>query len=172
MLQKVQFDEYSAALSLRFCFRTCLAIRATLWSHNPCNVRTKCCVAIASKNITCVKLWLHLRFSSRTGSSTSANCSATKVEAGCTCNQVSSISVTCYKKFNLMNILQNCFSNFVADLALTHATFWFHSYCNIRKKCCVASASKNVTCVKLWLHLRFSSRTGSSKSSKLFCDKS
>ena len=28
-----------------------LATRATFWCHNPCNIRKKCCVASASKNV-------------------------------------------------------------------------------------------------------------------------
>ena len=71
--------------------------------------------------------------------------SATEIEDGCMCSQVSPISATCSRKFNSMNVLQHCPSNLVAEPALaTLATFWFHNLCNISKKCCVASASKNV----------------------------
>ena len=50
--------------------------------------------------------------------------------------QVSSISATYCKKFNLMNILQHCPSDFVAERDPdTCETFWFYDPCNIRKKC-------------------------------------
>ena len=47
----------------------------------------------------------------------SQTCSATEVEGGCTCIQVSVISTTCCKKFNSMNIPQHCPSDFVAEPA-------------------------------------------------------
>ena len=61
------------------------------------------------------------------------------------CSQVSSISATCCKKLNLMNILQHCPSDFVAESVPGYT-------CNIlvsqalqhQKEVCVASASKNV----------------------------
>ena len=43
------------------------------------------------------------------------SCTATQIKSGCTCGQVSSISGTCCKQFNLMNILQHCRSNFVEE---------------------------------------------------------
>ena len=71
------------------------------------------------------------------------SCSATEVKGGCTCSQVSSISAACCKKFNSMNILQHCPSDFVAEPTHGHtrATFWSHNPYNIRKKC-VASKVK------------------------------
>ena len=58
---------------------------------------------------------------------------------------MSPASTTCHKKFNLINILQHCPSDFVTEAPLaTRATFWFHNPCNIRKMCGVASAGKNV----------------------------
>ena len=49
------------------------------------------------------------------------------------------------KKLSSMNILQHCPSDFVAEPTLaTRTTLWFHNPCNIRKKCHVASASKNI----------------------------
>ena len=74
------------------------------------------------------------------------NFSATEVEGDCTCSQVSPISVTSYKKIISSNILHHCPSDyFFQNLPLaTRAALWTHNSCNIGKKCCVASASKNV----------------------------
>ena len=56
-----------------------------------------------------------------------------------------------------MNILQHCRNNFVAELQslplAKRATCWFHNHCNIRKKCCAASASKIVPRVAVALLL-------------------
>ena len=73
------------------------------------------------------------------------NCFATEVNGGCTCSQVLQISAICCKKFICMNILQHCANNFVAkfDTGCTCNSLVLQS-CNIRKKCYVASASKNV----------------------------
>ena len=48
----------------------------------------------------------------------------------------------------------------------TRATFWFLSLCSIRKKCCVASASKNVT--RVVLALRSAPKTTISESANLY----
>ena len=53
------------------------------------------------------------------------SCSATEVEGGCTCSQVSLISAACCKTFNSMNILQYCPSDFYCKTYL-----WLHA-CNI-----------------------------------------
>ena len=54
------------------------------------------------------------------------SCSAAEVEGSCTCSQVSPIYAACCKKFNSINILQQCPSDFVAESTSghTHATFW------------------------------------------------
>ena len=78
----------------------------------------------------------------------------TKAEGGCKCEKLSPTSATCVKKFNLMNILRQCPSNFVAKPAPGYsATFWLHNPCNMRRRCCVASVSKNVPSVAAALFL-------------------
>ena len=54
MLQKVQFDILYNIVPAILLRSLPLAIRSTFWFHNPCNIREKCCVASASKNVPCV----------------------------------------------------------------------------------------------------------------------
>ena len=86
-----------------------------------------------------IRLWRswHALFILALANRHSQSCSGTEVEGGCTCSQVSPISAACCKKFNLMNILQHCPSDFVAEPTSghTHTTFWSHNPWNIRKNC-------------------------------------
>ena len=79
-----------------------------------------------------------MRFFTCTGkSSYPQSCSVTEIEGGCTCSQVSPLSAACCKKFNSINILQHCPSDFVAEPTSghMHVTFWSHNPCNIKKNC-------------------------------------
>ena len=85
-----------------------------------------------------------------------------KVEGSCTCSLLPQVSATCCKKSNLMNILQHCPSGFCCR------TFpWLRMQ---RSGFTVPAASERS--VRPWLFLRFSTHTGNSTSSKLFCDRS
>ena len=55
------------------------------------------------------------------------------------------------KKFNSMNIRQHLAILWQSLPLGTRATFWFPNPCNIRMKCCVASASKNLPRVAVTL---------------------
>ena len=66
-------------------------------------------------------------------------------------SQLLQIFATCCIKFSLMNILQYCHNDFVAEPASGY-TFEFYNRCNIKKKFCVASAITN-TAIKITIKI-------------------
>ena len=94
----------------------------------------------------CLKRSLHLRFSTRTGNSISSKLFCDRSRRWLhVYSQVSPIFVTCCK-----SSVRSIFWNIIQAILLqnpplaTRGTCWFHNPYNIRKKSCVASASKNV----------------------------
>ena len=59
------------------------------------------------------------------------------------CSQVYPISATRCIRFDSMNILQHCPSDFAEEPAPGYTSnILVHNLCNMSKKCCVASVSK------------------------------
>ena len=115
-----------------------LATHATFWSHSRRNTKMRCCAACATKIVANVAVAIPAIF-----------CSHWQLNIFITVLSRVARYLQCMQHI-AKNSLQRIFCSYVSPVLLqnlplaTHATFWSHSHCMTKKKCCVARTSKIV----------------------------